>query len=334
MKAFASACVLLLCVAAPVRADTVNRAGEQAILSAYEKMEDADRRGDGQLWLSLRDRKTRDTMDASLRDAIRKGGRTRPNVSYEPSAVRVSGSRGAILGKVSDPDASTVQYDAVLFVIEDGGWKVASEQWSEKPFDRFLLYALLLPEPGSFVRQNGTWKGIPYASVNTQAVRKEEMPWKIQATMDEAYAYVRLEAPEALPMPGSKVAPEAGKTGRAGILPPPPPLRIKSPSEYTFAVNSLVSTADVAAGKGKPTTRYSAAWSFFVRNAAGEQIFESTLSDNSENPLISVRDRFVEVKIPLGGLGIDPDAKPALDLEAAGSVMLILPYHIEPFTPR
>ena len=199
MKVFASICLLFLQQAGPAYSDTVNRSGEQAVLSAYKKMEDADRRGDGQLWLSLRDRKTQDTLDPALKDAIRKGGRTRPKVSYEPIADRVSLNRAIILGKVSDPDSASVQYDAVLFVVEDGGWKVAREQWSEKPFDPFLLYSLLEPEAGDFVKQGSSWKNIPYAAVNTQVVRKEDMVWRIQATTDDAFVYVRFETSAAVP---------------------------------------------------------------------------------------------------------------------------------------
>ena len=124
MKVLATICLLLVHQEASAAPDTVIQAGEQAVLSAYKPMEWADRKGDGQLWFSLRDRKTQDTMNQALKDAIRKGGHSRPRIQYQPLAQRVDKNRAIILGKVSDPDAGTVQYDAVLFAIEDGGWKV------------------------------------------------------------------------------------------------------------------------------------------------------------------------------------------------------------------
>ena len=53
-------------------------ADEQGVLVAYRQMEEADRRGDGRLWFSLRDRKTLDSMDAKVKEMIIKGGRARP----------------------------------------------------------------------------------------------------------------------------------------------------------------------------------------------------------------------------------------------------------------
>jgi len=179
MKIFATIGLVLAVSDLCAFADTAVRTGEQAVLSAYKSMEEADRKGDGQLWLSLRGRKTVEGMNQALRDAIRKGGRTRPNVQYLPLAVRAVRDRAVILGKVSDPDAKTEQYEAVQFAIEDGAWKVTSEQWGEKPFDPFVMYALLEPEDGAFARAGSRWKLIPYASPNPDIVKKDEVIWGI-----------------------------------------------------------------------------------------------------------------------------------------------------------
>jgi hypothetical protein len=347
MKVLAVICLSFALQNSLAYADTVVLAGEQAVISAYKKMEEADRKGDGQLWFSLRDRKTQDTMAAVLKDAIRKGGRSRPRVQYDPLATRVSNNHAVVLGKVSDPESGTTQYDAVLFVMEDGVWKVAREQLSEKPFDQFLLYGLLDPIDGAFMRGGSPWKGIPYATVNTEMVRQQDMNWKIQATLDESCAYVRFEAAIPLPAPGAKVTPEIGKIGKTGGPPPPPPLRFKvtgpaldltagAPSgpEYSFSVSALVSTVETPAGKGKTNTRYSVTYALYVKDAAGNEVFESALGDGSSSRMISVRDRFIDVRIPLGGLGVVPAANPKIALEEADSVMLILPYHMEPFAAR
>jgi len=343
MKAIARICLSWALYGTPAIADTVNLPGEQAVLSTYKKMEEADRKGDGQLWLSLRDRKTLESMDASFRDAIRKGGRSRPQVQYESLAIRVSNQRAIVLGKVSDPAGGTVQYDAVVFAMEDGAWKVTREQWGDKPFDQFLLYALLEPEDGAFQRAGAPWKGIPYATVNTEMVRKENVNWKIQATFDESYAYVRFEAAAALPAPGAKVTPEIGKLGKTGAPPSPAPLRFKvtgsapdppAPGDYSFSVSSLVSTAEVASGKGKTSTRYSMTYSLYVKNAAGDQVFESALGDGSSSHMLAVHDRYIDIRIPLGGLGVALASTPKIDLEEADSVMLILPYRVEAFAGK
>src|SRR5215470_5283613 len=93
-------------------------ADEQGVLVAYRQMEEADRHGDGQLWFSLRDRKTLDSMDAKVKEMILKGGRARPSVQYDALAVRVRGTQAVLAGKVTDSQAGTIQYPMVLFTVE------------------------------------------------------------------------------------------------------------------------------------------------------------------------------------------------------------------------
>jgi hypothetical protein len=314
--------------------DTVSHAAEQAVLATYRKMEQADRQGDGALWLTLRDRATLASMNESVKSAIRQGGHSRPAVRYEPLAARVSGSRGAILGKVTDPDSSTVQFQAVLFVLEDGDWKVAREQFSEKPSDPFVLYAILEPEDGPFARDGAPWKSAPYASPNWDVVRKGDVVWKVQATFDDSFLYLRFEATQPLPAAGSKLRPNIGKTGGTGGPPDPPSMQIKNSGSNLYAVSvvSLVSTAPALDAKGKSTgDRYSVAYTLFIKKAEGDEVFATTVSDSARNSLLSVHDRFVDVRVPLGGLGIDAGATPSIDLEDAEPVNRVLPYHVPPY---
>lgn len=330
-------CFLLLPQAAPAAPDAAARVAEQAALSSYRRMEEADRKGDGQLWLALRDRATQGAMSESFKATIRKVARSRPSVQYQPLATRVSANRGVILGKVTDPDAKTVQYDAVLFVLEDGEWKVAREQWSEKPFDPFVLYGMLEPPEGAFTRDGAPWKSIAYATHNGGVVRKEDVIWNVQATLDESFLYVRFEAAVPLPAAGSKVRAEIGKTGRTGGPPVPPPMRIKcsGTKEYLISVSSLVSTAPAVDAKGRAVgNRYSAGYTLFVKNGVDEEVFESSLGDGSPSFLLAVRDRFIDVKIPLAGLGAESGVKPGIDLEEADSVMRLFPYHVAAYLGR
>lgn len=64
------------------------------------------------------------------------------------------------------------------------------------------------------------------------------------------------------------------------------------------------------------------------------RVFESTLGDGSSSHRLSVRDRFIDVRIPLGGLGVVPAANSEIVLEEADSMMSVLPYHVEAFTGR
>lgn len=316
---------------------------QQGVMEAYKRMEEADRKGDPQLWFTLRDRKTLDSMDAKVKESIRKGGRSRPAVQYEVHAIRALGTRAVLAGKVTDPQGGTVQYAAVLFGIEDQQWKISREQWSDTPFDPFVLSAWMPPEDGAFLRAGAPWKRVPYATPNAQVLGKQEMVWKIQATVDESFVYVRFEANAAVLQAGAKLGQQAGKTGTTGGLPPPPPMRIKvvpsgdpppTDPEYVISVSDLVTTHRGFDTKGKPdANRYSVAYSLFVKNGAGEDIFQSMIGEDATSRLLAVQGRFIDVKLPLSGLGVDGPGMPKISMEEADSVFRVLPYKVEAFKP-
>jgi hypothetical protein len=308
---------------------------EQAVVATYRKMEDADRRGDGELWLALRDRATLGAMKQAVRDTIRKGGRSRPSVRYEPLLTRAIGTRSVLVGKVEDPDSNTVQYDAILFVLEDGEWKVSREQWSEKPIDPFVAYAMLEPVAGEFMRGGTPWKTIPYASSNPDVVQKADVVWKVQGTFDESFLYVRFESVQALPLAGSKLRPNLAKIGATGGPPSPPNMVIKSSTLglYEISVSSLVSMAPAVDAKGKAAgERYSVGYKLSVKKGDGDEVFTANIGEDSRSFLLAVSDRAIDVRIPVDALGGESRVRPAtVDLEDADPISRVLPYHVPPY---
>jgi len=149
-------------------------------------------------------------MDARVKEMILNGGRARPSVQYDALAVRVRGAQAVLSGKVTDSEAGTTQYTTVQFKVEDNQWKVAREQWSDRPFDAFVLSAWLPPEEGTLLRDGAPFKAIAYATPNPRVLGKSEMQWKIQATMDESSLSIRA-------FRGQRAAAGAGrKIGTAG----------------------------------------------------------------------------------------------------------------------
>jgi hypothetical protein len=310
-------------------------ASEQSVVAAYKRMEEADRKGDAELWFSLRDKKTVDSMNPAVRDAIRKGGRKRPAVQYEPLTVRVRNDRAVLIGKVTDPAAGTTQYQSVVFVVEGGGWKVSREQWNDSPIDPFVLYGLLPPETGSFIKSGLPWKRVAYATINTEIVGKKEITWKMQATFDESFLYIRYEWPTEIPQPGAKVKPELAASGKTGGPAPPPPMQIKirglGPEHDTGQHDLTVSVNDVvSAASGHFSVNYAMA----VKNAAGDDVFEYLAGNDSVGHLLAVQDRSIDLRIPLGGLGLNDIAKVTAQLEEAGTVLHVLPYTVERFSGK
>jgi len=316
---------------------------EQGVLAAYRQMEEADRHGDGRLWFALRDRKTLQSMNPKVKEMILQGGRARPSVQYNALSVRVRGTQAVLAGKVTDAQAGTSQYATVLFKIEDDRWKVAREQWSDRPFDPFVLSAWLPSAEGTFVRDGAPWKGIAYATPNPRVLGKSEMPWKIQAVMDESFLYVRFEANAPLLAPGAKLGPQAGKMGLTGGPPPPPPMRIKvlpsadppvTDPDYVVSVTDLVSTHRGFDANDKGEGNYSVAYSLFVKNGAGEDIFENTIGEDAESLLLAVDGRFINVKLPLNGLGVGDPRKDQVGMEEADTVFRVLPFKVEAYLPK
>jgi hypothetical protein len=311
-------------------------ATEQSVVAAYKKMEEADRKGDAEAWFSLRDKKTLESMSPAVKDAIRKGGRKRPAVRYEPVTVRVRNDRAVLIGKVTDPAAGTTQYQSVVFVVEDSAWKISREQWSETPIDPFVLYGLLPPESGAFIRAGLPWKRIAYATVNTEIVGKKEVTWKMQAVFDESFLYIRYEWPTEIPQPGAKLKPELGAAGKTGGPPPPPAMEIKLRglgAEYDSGQHDMsVSVTDVVStGSGG---HFSVNYSMAVKKVAGEDVFEYLSANDSVGHLLAVQDRFIDLRIPLGGLGPTDHAAVSTTLEEAGTVLHVLPYKVELFSGK
>jgi hypothetical protein len=150
---------------------------------------------------------------------------------------------------------------------------------------------------------------------------------------------VRFEANAPLLAPGAKLGPRAGKTGTTGGLPPPPPMRIKvlpsseppvTDPEYVVLVTDLVSTRRGFESADKGEGNYSVDYSLLVKNGAGAEIFESTIGEDAESLLLG---RFIDVKLPLSGLGVEDPRKYQVGMEEADSVFRVLPFNVEAY-PR
>ena len=112
-------------------------------------------------------------------------------------------------------------------------------------------------------------------------------------------------------------------------------IKCRGPVEFAISVSSLVSTSPAVDAKGRPAgNRYSASYTLFVKNGTDEEVYQSTLGESTPSFLLAVRDRSIDVRIPLAALGAEPGAKPNIDLEEADSVLRILPYHVDPYAGR
>jgi hypothetical protein len=166
-------------------------------------------------------------------------------------------------------------------------------------------------------------------------VKPQNVVWKLQATRDEAYLYVRFEATSLLPPAGSRLTAQASRSGNPGGLPASPTLRVKVGEDRSFlvSVRDLVSAKGTVDRKGKAAgDRNTMAYSLFVKNGAGEDIYETTIGEDTVSQLLAVEGKFIDVKLPLSGLGIEGGAP--ITLEEADAVMQILPYAAAAFAGK
>ena len=103
-------------------------------------------------------------------------------------------------------------------------------------------------------------------------------------------------------------------------------------TQFRFLVGANIGTHATFDSSGKATrNRYFLAYSVLVENEADEQLFDST--PNARTPLITVHDRFVDLKFPLKSLGLDGTSKPDVEVRESNSLPKILPYKVARFSP-
>ena len=328
------------------RADSVQQP-EDRVIATYRLLEKANRDGDGALLLSLQSREALAGMTNAQKEQLSKHFPADPGLRYVPLAVGASGSRGVVIGRLDGSVRNSVKYEAVKFVLEDGAWKVDVESMSESPLDPRSLYALLPPADGAFTRAGSPWAGIPYAASNTQFFKEGELDWKMKATQDESFLYIRFEANATLPAPGVEVHRDntlPGKPVNSGAPSPPPVMMIKiseaaagqttNGPEFSFQVSDVIKTRASFDEKGKANSnRFFVIYSLSLRDPTGDATIFDSNTDDMFSHLVAVQDRFLDLKIPLKSLGLNGKTSVGVTLQEANSFAKILPYQVANF-PR
>ena len=322
--------------------DPSHGATGEAVLAVYRLMEKAARTGDGQLLLSLYDPKTLN-RDAARIENMRKGFRPLPSVRYQPVTIRVQGGEAVIIGHVENPGSRSLthQYHSVMFRLVGNDWKISGEVWDQSPIDPASAYALLPPDDGAFARAGSAWEKIPYATPNTKYYKTDdpEMRWKLQATEDESFLYVRIEAETPFPDPGSEIGAEAAQRIDTGTPSGWPVMTITvrdSPQrpERHFSLQVSASIGDRAtfdeAGKANSHHHF-LSYALSVRRGEDKTVFTNSAPDSASR-LLAVHDHFIDLRIPLKALGVDAAGRPRIEIgDANRPVTKILPYAVSRF---
>ncbi|HZP59910.1 MAG TPA: hypothetical protein VFB27_06255 [Opitutaceae bacterium] len=329
---------ILFCAVAPACKRGSPPAPDDAFLSVYQAQEEAIRLGDGARWLSFQtetvpDGVTKAQIDA-MRTAIVKNFHPRPGLHETVAASRMSGDRAALVARVEGL-SNAVQYETVRFSRENGAWKISEEDWSDSPIDPSTLDVLLPPADGAFGRAHSPWTGIATAEGNTRFFKPEELTWKMQAVQDEGYLYIRFEAAAPLPAAGTEMA----KNDSVGSFPPTMKIRVRSASggqttdgkEFELQAGPVVQTRATFDDSGHASNRFFVIYSLTLRDGAHTDIFTMDTHD-AFNQLVTVKDRCLDLKIPLTVLAPAEKRPAEIEIEEVNSLAKILPYQVGSFS--
>ncbi len=317
---------------------------EDAVKAAYKSLETAVRSGDGALWLRLQSKSRLADMPEDARQRMLKSAYSDPSIRYEPILVRVQKNDAVLIGRfigIGKPGAKYTNH-VVTYALEDNQWKIAAESFSDTPIDPNAIWAWLPPEDGAFARAGSPWASVPYAGLNSQAFQPAQLPWKMQATVDEAFLYVRFEAASTLPAPGLEIHDSGNSRFPDTGAPPNPPSMVvtlgpggPAPKSVEFQAELQVETRSTFDSAGKANSKrlfvsYSlSVWQPTRGVQVGNQIFNRSTTNSSG--LVVVHDRFLDVRIPLKAMGWSAARPPAVRIREFNSLPQILPYQVSEF---
>jgi hypothetical protein len=311
----------------PARERPMQRAQED-VLAAFGQIEKALRDGDGVRLASLMARRAPPAATLKVGYDI---GVPQPGLRLEPIAVCVRGDQAFVVARYEAPASNTGSY-LVRYAREDGAWKIADQTTSDAPPYRPAVYAYLPPDGGAFTHAGLPWRAIPHAA----AGRGNAEQWKVQAIRDENYLHLRFEAKASLPAHQAPI-PEAD-AGRAPAAPPRMLVTVTMTDDRQTIVRSTFELQVAAAvasrvtqdATGKAETQRVTAYAMVLRGDHDETLFDS--SPGAFNRLVEIRDRFIDVRLPLKSLGLHGRSVPEIDLRRVDTPELT-PYRVARFSP-
>jgi hypothetical protein len=320
----------------PARERPMQRAQED-VLAAFGLVEKAMQDGDGVLLASLMARRVPAGTGTATKISYHAPLSRRPDLHLEPIAVCVRGDQAFVVARYDEPSSAARSF-LVRYGREDGAWRIVDQRTSEAPPYRQAVYAYLPPDGGAFTHAGLPWRGVAYAG----ASRKDAgQAWKVQAIRDESFLHVRFEANATLPAHKTAVTADDVEARRTGAPADPPAMAItvtmtddrqtlvRSSFELQVAttVGSHVASADGAnAGAGQHFLAYSVA----LNSDREETLFAS--SPGAFDRLIEVRERFIDVRLPLKSLGLHGRSVPEIEIREAAAPAQT-PYRVARFSP-
>ncbi|HEX5226821.1 MAG TPA: hypothetical protein VFW44_03890 [Bryobacteraceae bacterium] len=251
-----------------------------------QKMERAEQTGDFNTWIGLF---TRDK--AAEMEKLRPYAKARPEVGYRAVESYARGDEGVLFVKAAGSQGYS--YITMKLRNEGGQWKIQDELFRDTAPDPSSVYALIPPALGAFARAGSPWDQVPPGMPANEAARQG---WQMKAAFDESYLYIRIEAKEALPAPGSTISTPPGGW---------PVMKIDTSDAGEFVLFDQVNVGDQATfGPNGRANSHRAYAAYMIRLERKDKEVFSASADLSPSPLVTVTGPDYDIRIPLATMGI------------------------------
>ncbi|HLX42237.1 MAG TPA: nuclear transport factor 2 family protein [Bryobacteraceae bacterium] len=315
----------ILCLQAVAPACTA-QSSDTAVVAVLNQMEQAIQRGDFPAYTSLFDAETRAKASSGPEKIP-----ARPTVRFQATKTLVRGDSAAVIAAMTD-SAKPAMNNHVTFrlVRENGAWKIADQLWSDPAPDPVSIYAIVPPESGAFLRAGSPWQGVAPAVPNTKYFRPEQIRWKLQATFDESFLYLRIDAGNELPAVNSEVPGEFPNL-KSPVQRGWPAMTIKVVTaqkswDYMFTAEDQVGDQATFDEHGKANSHHHYV-AYSLRLWKGNATVFSAAA-GARDQLVSVQGRCLDLRIPLKTLNLDGARGIKLFIGDANSASQIEPYAV------
>lgn len=267
----------------------------EAVQEAVAKYVKAINKGDGQALVDIHSARQRQAFDAAF---VKQGFPPRKGLEFKVEGVLLRNGTAGVFGRHVEDGKPAEDEQALLFVLEDGQWRLERQLGSNSPIHR---PAFAPPEGGRFIAAGLPWANVPARDM--AAADAGEFGYALQAVRDESFLYLRLAFANALPPPDSALPEPAAGMGRHMPNIDPGRLTIAEDGAQKPFSLSFDTTAVTHFRNGRNS--YALGYSFTLHGHDGKAIFYSTAE--SEEKLLAVGEREIVARIPLESLGAGAD---------------------------
>jgi hypothetical protein len=315
----------ILCLQAVTPACTA-QSSDAAVVAVVKQMEQALQRGDFPAYAALFDAETRGKVGSGPEQVT-----ARPTVRFQANKTLVQGDNAAVIAAMTDSTKPAMNNHVTFRLVrESGAWKIADQLWSDPAPDPVSIYAIVPPESGAFLRAGSPWQGVAPAVANTKYFKPEQIRWKLQATFDESFLYLRIDAGSVLPAVNTEVQGEFPNL-RSPVQRDWPTMTIKVTAaqkswDYTFTAEDQIGDRATFDEHGKANSHHHYV-AYSLRLWKGDATVFSA-SAGGRDQLVSVQGRYLDLRIPLKTLNVEGARGIKFLIGDANSASQIEPYAV------